>query len=54
MVNRQLTNPVVLSYEAHPRLVTRNIELTANGTPGTRSTRHVEVALPGGHAVPGG
>ncbi|HEY7811662.1 MAG TPA: cytochrome P450, partial [Nakamurella sp.] len=48
MVNRQLTNPVILSYEATPTLVTRNVELTANGAPGTRSTRHVEVALPAG------
>ena len=46
IVNRQLTNPVVLSYEATPALVTRNIELTADGTAGTRSTRHIEVALP--------
>ena len=48
IVNRQLTNPVVLSYEATPALVTRNVELTANGSPGTRSTRHLEVALPAG------
>ena len=46
IVNRQLTNPVVLSYEATPALVTRNVELTANGKPGTRSTRHVEIAMP--------
>ena len=43
----------MLSYEATPALVTRNIELTANGTPGTRSTRHVEVALPAGLQLPG-
>jgi len=48
IVNRQLTNPVILSYEASPALVTRNVELTADGTAGTRSTRHVEVALPAG------
>ena len=48
MVNRQLTNPVVLSYEATPALITRNVELTANGSPSARSTRHVEVALPVG------
>ncbi len=48
LVNRQLTNPVILSYDATPTLVTRNIELTANGAPGTRSTRHVEVAVPAG------
>jgi cytochrome P450/NADPH-cytochrome P450 reductase len=48
IVNRQLTNPVVLSYEATPALVTRNVELTANGSLGARSTRHLEVALPAG------
>ena len=47
-VNRQLTNPVIVSYDAMPTLVTRNVELTANGAPGVRSTRHVEVALPAG------
>lgn len=48
MVNRQLTNPVIVSYDATPALVTRNVELTATGAPGVRSTRHVEVALPAG------
>ncbi len=47
-VNRQLTNPVIVSYEATPTLVTRNVELTATGAAGVRSTRHVEVALPPG------
>ncbi len=47
-VNRQLTNPVVVSYDATPTLVTRNVELTATGAAGVRSTRHVEVALPAG------
>ncbi|HEY5878829.1 MAG TPA: cytochrome P450 [Nakamurella sp.] len=47
-VNRQLTNPVIVSYDAMPTLVTRNVELTADGAPGVRSTRHVEVALPAG------
>jgi cytochrome P450/NADPH-cytochrome P450 reductase len=47
-VNRQLTNPVIVSYEATPTLVTRNVELTATGAAGVRSTRHVEVALPAG------
>ena len=47
-VNRQLTNPVIVSYDATPTLVTRNVELTATGAPGVRSTRHVEVALPAG------
>ena len=48
IVNRQLTNPVVLSYDATPALITRNIELTANGTGASRSTRHVDIALPAG------
>ncbi len=48
LVNRQLTNPVIMSYDATPTLITRNVELTADGTPGVRSTRHVEVALPAG------
>ncbi len=48
MVNRQLTNPVVQSYDALPAQVLANVELTADGTPGVRSTRHVEVRLPAG------
>jgi len=36
----------VLSYPATPALITRNVELMTNGSPGTRSTRHVEVSLP--------
>ncbi len=50
MVNRQLTNPVVLSYEAAPARVRENRELTLIGAPapGARSTRHLEVALPDG------
>jgi cytochrome P450/NADPH-cytochrome P450 reductase len=38
----------VLSYEATPARVTENRELSAIGpvTPGVRSTRHIEVALP--------
>ena len=45
IVNRQLTNPVILSYEATPALVTRNVELTAQrarpapGPPGTSRSR---------------
>jgi cytochrome P450/NADPH-cytochrome P450 reductase len=50
MVNRQLANPVILSYRARPALVRRNRELNRHsGTrPAARSTRHVEVALPEG------
>ena len=54
IVNRQLTNPVVLSYEATPALVTRNVELTAE-----RHRRNpVDPTHRGGaagrYAVPGG
>lgn len=50
MVNRQVTNPVIMSYAAAPALVRDNRELNrpANGRPITRSTRHVEIALPAG------
>jgi cytochrome P450/NADPH-cytochrome P450 reductase len=49
-VNRQLTNPVIVSYAAHPALVRENHELNraVNGRPPTRSTRHVAIALPEG------
>lgn len=50
MVNRQLTNPVITSYAAHPALVRENRELirAADGGVPARSTRHVTVALPEG------
>jgi cytochrome P450/NADPH-cytochrome P450 reductase len=50
VVNRQLTNPVIMSYRARPALVRTNRELHrhAAATPADRSTRHVEVALPPG------
>lgn len=50
MVNRQLANPVVLSYEARPARVTENRELTLTDPagPGARSTRHLRVTLPEG------
>ena len=48
MMNRQLTNPVVQSYDALPAQVVENVELTADGSPGVRSTRQVEVRLPAG------
>ncbi|MGY1592128.1 bifunctional cytochrome P450/NADPH--P450 reductase [Geodermatophilus sp. SYSU D00708] len=46
--NRQLTNPVILSYRARPARVLANRELLTAGPYGTpgRSTRHLEVALP--------
>lgn len=50
IVNRQLANPVVQSYEATPAQVIRNVEITANGgkADNVRSTRHIEVAMPAG------
>jgi cytochrome P450/NADPH-cytochrome P450 reductase len=47
LTNRQLTNPVIVSYRARPGRVTVNRELlVSNGKPVDRSTRHVEIALP--------
>jgi cytochrome P450/NADPH-cytochrome P450 reductase len=49
LTNRQLTNPVIMSYRARPARVRSNRELLtpdgANGSP-ARSTRHIEIALP--------
>ncbi|GAA1329688.1 bifunctional cytochrome P450/NADPH--P450 reductase [Pseudonocardia xinjiangensis] len=48
LTNRQLTNPVIMSYRARPGRITENRELLlgSNGKPAERSTRHVEIALP--------
>jgi cytochrome P450/NADPH-cytochrome P450 reductase len=47
--NRRSASPVVRSFRAVPATVVANRELTAKaGTPGGRSVRHVEVALPAG------
>jgi cytochrome P450/NADPH-cytochrome P450 reductase len=48
LTNRQVTNPVIMSYRARPARVLANRELirSANGKPAERSTRHVEIALP--------
>ena len=48
MTNRQVTNPVIMSYRARPAHVVANRELILadNGKPADRSTRHIEVALP--------
>jgi cytochrome P450/NADPH-cytochrome P450 reductase len=46
IVNRQLTNPVIMSYEARPAVIRANRELNAMSA--TRSTRHIDVALPAG------
>ena len=50
IVNRQLTNPVILSYKAHPAQVRENRELERPSDKGewARSIRHIEVALPSG------
>jgi cytochrome P450/NADPH-cytochrome P450 reductase len=50
LTNRQVTNPVIVSYEARPATVRANRELIlgTNGKPAERSTRHIEVALAGG------
>ncbi|MCV2489319.1 cytochrome P450 [Geodermatophilus sp. YIM 151500] len=49
LTNRQLTNPVIMSYRARPARVRANRELLgvspSAGTPG-RSTRHIEITLP--------
>jgi cytochrome P450/NADPH-cytochrome P450 reductase len=50
LTNRQVTNPVVLSYRARPAKITVNRELILgeDGKPPERSTRHVQIALPEG------
>ena len=50
LTNRQVTNPVIVSYEARPATVRANRELLGgtNGKPAERSTRHIEIALTGG------
>jgi cytochrome P450 / NADPH-cytochrome P450 reductase len=48
--NKQTTNPVVMSYRAHPSTLLANRELLGNGrsAPGPRSARHIELELPAG------
>jgi cytochrome P450 / NADPH-cytochrome P450 reductase len=48
MENKQTTNPVVMSYRAHPSFVLANRELLRNGqSPSdSRSARHIELQLP--------
>ena len=50
LTNRQVTNPVILSYQARPATVLENRELVLSngGPPVGRSTRHLEIALPNG------
>jgi cytochrome P450/NADPH-cytochrome P450 reductase len=52
VTNRQVTNPVIMSYHAQAAVVRDNHELL--GTNAGRSTRHVEVALPSGAAYKAG
>jgi cytochrome P450/NADPH-cytochrome P450 reductase len=48
--NKQTTNPVVMSYRAHPSTLLANRELLGNGrsAPAPRSARHIELELPAG------
>ena len=48
LTNRQVSNPVIVSYQAHPAVVRENRELipVRDGRPRDRSVRHIEVALP--------
>jgi cytochrome P450/NADPH-cytochrome P450 reductase len=50
LTNRQVTNPVIVSYQARPSTVRANRELIAgtDGKPPERSTRHLEITLTGG------
>ncbi|MGY1710910.1 bifunctional cytochrome P450/NADPH--P450 reductase [Geodermatophilus sp. SYSU D00758] len=50
LTNRQVTNPVIVSYSARPARVRANRELVTGSPDGLppRSTRHVEIALPAG------
>ena len=56
LTNRQLTNPVVVSYHARPARVRDNRELITalDGKPADRSTRHVDVTLPAGTSYAAG
>ncbi|HKN43768.1 MAG TPA: flavodoxin domain-containing protein, partial [Propionibacteriaceae bacterium] len=50
MENKQTTNPVVMSYRAHPSTLVINRELLGNGRSAAdaRSARHIELELPAG------
>ncbi|HET8599805.1 MAG TPA: cytochrome P450 [Segeticoccus sp.] len=57
LTNRQVTNPVIVSYQAHATHVRANRELIAtDGTSGLppRSTRHLELSLPRGSSYRAG
>ena len=57
LTNRQITNPVIVSYEAHPGLVRDSRELirsrSGDGAP-ERSVRHIEIGLPAGMSYQAG
>jgi cytochrome P450/NADPH-cytochrome P450 reductase len=48
LTNRQVSNPVIVSYRARPARIRENRELLTAGPGGTpdKSTRHLEIALP--------
>ena len=52
MTNRQVFNPVIMSYQARAATVRDNHELL--GADAGRSTRHLEVALPSGTSYQAG
>ena len=57
LTNRQVTNPVIVSYEARPARVRDNRELIARGErrrPPSAPTRHIEIALPAGTSYQAG
>jgi len=56
LTNRQLTNPVIVSYHALPAQVQQNRELihAGDGAAPPRSTRHLEIALPQGSSYRAG
>ena len=54
LTNRQVTNPVIVSYEARPAHGAREprADRGRDGKPPERSTRHIEIALPGRRRLP--
>jgi cytochrome P450 / NADPH-cytochrome P450 reductase len=56
LTNRQVSNPVIASYEAHAARILENRELIRLGGEATasRSVRHIEIGLPAGTAYRAG